>query len=754
MNKYRVSSAISVTGFAIAISIVILLGAFISNERSFDKHIDDLDNIYRIVRENDHAELPENVKESVIQNIPDVSTACHYRVDKEEILYNEKNYSGQIISTDNGFFKIFKPELTSGNIVDFSVAKNDILISESLAKTLFGDKNPLGKVINISHKKDVIIVGVIKDLPKQSSLWGNVICSTELRIRYSTNSTNGVRSLFYCTLLKTHKDTDVKKLEEKISEIVNNEPYYIANKKKIKVHLLKYKDTYFTPVRYDKLKHANVNLIYLLSLLSFVLLIFAVFNYVNFSIAETLSELNKIGVHQVFGASRNYIVKRFMGDSFFKLVLSVLLSIFFIILFNPILSNLLGKEISLSSLFVDEINLVYALLSFIGVIIVSALYPAILAIRSNPGLLIRNQITKSNKFSDIRTPLNIIQFAATIIVIISLITIKKQIYYINNKDLGFSTEQLVKIPVHYKLKDKVSAIIDKFNSLSVVKRACYSYGTPGSIWNSSSNNKLGRVNQIGANHTFLETFGIKLTSGRFLYPDEKKRVCVINKQAFIQAGWESYEGKKLFGAEVVGLIEDFHYNNLYRSIGALSIETTDRISHITVRLNAGNTSESMKQIKREFLAIAEGFDFNYTFYDHWYDQMYKQEEDRANAIQLLSILSIILSCLGLFGLADFTLKKRTKEIGIRKVNGASIFEVIVKLNTRFVKWVAVSFLIGAPIAFYVMEQWLESFAYKTSFSWWIFALAGIITLGIALLTVSWKCFSAATRNPVEAIRYE
>jgi putative ABC transport system permease protein len=210
----------------------------------------------------------------------------------------------------------------------------------------------------------------------------------------------------------------------------------------------------------------------------------------------------------------------------------------------------------------------------------------------------------------------------------------------------------------------------------------------------------------------------------------------------------------LFGAKVVGIVDDFNFRDLHNEVGALMIRNSDGISHLNVRLYPGDIHRTMKQIEEIFKDIAGNFNYEYRFYDGWMDTMYSKEENQARSIQFISILAMLLAALGMFGLASYSLKRRIKEIGIRKVNGAKISEVLVILNKDFVKWVAIAFLIATPTAWYAMHKWLENFAYKTTLSWWIFALAGLLALGIALLTVSWQSWRAATRNPVEALRYE
>jgi len=247
---------------------------------------------------------------------------------------------------------------------------------------------------------------------------------------------------------------------------------------------------------------------------------------------------------------------------------------------------------------------------------------------------------------------------------------------------------------------------------------------------------------------------LPILQGRNFYPGESQMACLVNKSALRQAEWETIEGKDFFGMKVVGLLDDFHFQDMYHEIGALMVVFGEDVSHVTVRVEPDNYSFTLEAIKNTFDEILPYHEFSYEFYDEFLGGMYQQEEKRAATMSIVAIIVLFITCIGLYGIVDFSMKKRVKEIGIRKVNGAKIWEVMAMLNMDFVKWVAIAFVIATPIAWYAMNQWLQSFAYRTAMSWWIFALAGIAVLGIALLTVSWQSWHAARKNPVEALRYE
>lgn len=752
--KNRTISFISISGFALASAIILLLVAFISNERSYDKDIPEVKNIYRVLANGDNASIPEDASILIKEQIPEVKEACNYYVGYLPAIFRDKSYPSKLICTDNNIFNFTGTELIAGNLDNFHIVPNQVVLIKSFAEKIFKDENPIGQTINLSHKEDVIVVAVINDFPVNRSLNGDVFCSNKLKVTYSAGGWDNKKIYYDNLLLKLIDNTSPKHVEEHLKPVINNlypDDYY----RKADTYMLSpFKDAYFTPINYDGLKHANVKLIDLLTWLTLCIFIFAFFNYINFTVARVTSEFKNVGIHQVLGASKLNVLKRFISEAFIQLIVSLIFAIFLIFLLKPLMEGLLGQEIVFDIL-LNSLPIMLAIaFSIILVAILAGSYPAYVALKAKPVSMLKSKITDLNKPHDLRMPLNIIQFAASIVAVVAFITISQQINYCKNKNLGFDTEQLVRIEVHYKIKEHLPALLEKIGSLKGVKSICPTHGTPWAIYSNSENEEFGRFDQISSNSHFLETFNIKLAEGRNFYENEKAETALINKRGIQQLGWNSFEGKKLFGAEVVGVIDDFNFQDLHSEVGALMIRNSTDLSHLNVRLYPGDISGTMKQIENVFGEIAGNFNYEYRFYDDWIDSMYKKEENQARSIQFVSILAMLLASFGMFGLASYSLKRRIKEIGIRKVNGAKISEVMTMLNKVFVKWVAIAFVIAVPIAYFVMNKWLENFAYKTTLSWWIFALAGMLALGIALLTVSWQTWKTASRNPVEALRYE
>jgi len=329
--------------------------------------------------------------------------------------------------------------------------------------------------------------------------------------------------------------------------------------------------------------------------------------------------------------------------------------------------------------------------------------------------------------------------------------------------LGFDREMLIRIDIPYQFQ-KAEVLRQEIGKLPFVKSSTMSNGCPGMInlkMGSNTGEKSFDINCIGVGDKYLETLGIELLAGRDFLSGDLNKACLINEEALKQFGWDSFEGKKYAngqdgGYNVLGIVKDFKFESFHQAVEPLALLLTgaDDGNVLSVRLSPGNFGQQIDQFKKIWKTISPYEPMSFMFYDDFFQSMYAKEEKLASSITFFSLIAIALTCMGILGQIFMICLNRVKEIGIRKINGAKVSEVLVLLNGDFVKWVAISFVIATPIAYYAMNKWLESFAYKTPLSWWIFALAGLLALGIALLTVSWQSWKAATRNPVEALRYE
>jgi putative ABC transport system permease protein len=739
--------------------MALIIIAFLIGEYSYDKSYPNLERIYRVFANDNVASLREDFRELFPEKYPSIEDACRYNNYNTTVTYEDKPFNGQMIVTDASFFNIFSTQFLIGNKNSSLVNLNDVVVTESFARKIFGEEDPMGKKLIAEYETPLVVSGIVKDFPIYSSIQGDFFTNSKLKIIYEGSSDGMGNDVNFFRMFILVKITDnISALEELLGGDLSRMQFKFGAIEKI--HLVPFAKSYFMQgIDRSQTQHSNLKLIRLLSLISSIIILLAVFNYINLTTATHTGRFKEIGIKKTIGATRWQIFLQFIAESFFVCFTSFLLALFLSSFWVPFFERFLGNKINLANLY-KPFWLVRLVFGVLAISLISGFYPALSISKLKPVIILgKRESVKHNSFT-LRAVLNVFQYAVSISLIIALIVLSRQIEYVRTKDYGYDTDKLLRVDVHWRLVDKTSVIKNELLSDPSIKSVCFSHGSPGSIYLSSSWEPLGGQNEIisvlTADSAFLKVFQIPVVKGRELLPSDFDKVCYINETAFKKTGWDSFEGKKFQRFEIVGIVKDFNYADLYNQIGPLAIPISSEmgVSHLTLRVSAENIPQTIKTLKETWEKVCPGHELKYQFYDEWLDSMYKSEERLTAAIRLFAVLAIIISCLGILGLAEFTIKRRIKEIGIRKVNGARITDVIALLNTDFIRWVLIAFIIAFPVSWYVMNIWLKNFAYRTTLSWWIFALAGMIALGIALLTVSWQSLRAAMRNPVEALRYE
>ncbi|HCY40086.1 MAG TPA: hypothetical protein DHV48_01815, partial [Prolixibacteraceae bacterium] len=660
--RNKVFSTITIGSFAVSIAVIILLTSFLVSEFGYDSHLKNVERIYRIKASKNEASVPEQARELLLNNIPEIETVTNFMTGNEPVVYNGTYFSTNVINSDEGLFSVLPIEFALGNPKGIFGDKKNVVITESLSKRIFGNENPVGKTLNISYKEDVQVVAVIKDFPEKSTLSGDMICSADLKLRFSRSCNNDNCTYFYNSLVLLKPGVSVETVSSKLTPLIPK----THEKDENEYSLTSYKNVYFdTSLSNDNLVHANIKLVRLLGWLTVVLLILAVFNYINLSVAHNTNRLKEFGIKQTLGARNFNVFIQFIGEAFFTTLAASFAALLIAWFLQPLFVKLFGKGFPVFGILGSPALILACLATLAGIAIISAAYPAWVATKVQAkDLLQKRGTTKAGGF-DLRKSLNIVQFAASIIILVSLMVITRQVKYAKNLDFGFSTEQLIKIPVHWQAAGKIDVLKERLNSIPGVESSCFTHGTPGGIFSYNQTDELGKVSNITSDYSFIETFGLKILEGRNFYVADKNNVCLINKTAMQQAGWESFEGKKMFGFDVVGLLDDFHYENLYNKIGALMITNARDVSHFNVRIRPQNLAQTLQEVEKGFKEVLPDYGFSFQFYDDYLDSMYQQEEKRADSIRVIAIIAILISCVGLIGLVEFSTKRRIKEIGIR-----------------------------------------------------------------------------------------
>jgi putative ABC transport system permease protein len=759
LTKEKSTSLILVAGFSISISIVLVLIAFLINEFSFDKGYPNIDNIYRIFANGNMASVREDFREYFLENYPEIEDVCRYNSYSSTITSNDKAFTGQMIITDSSFFNIFSTSFLTGNAHSSLNNPNDVVLTESFARKIFGNENPLGKTLIAEYKDPLVVSGLIKDIPDNSSIRGDFITNSILKIKYEGWSDGQGNNLYYSRLFcLINANANIPSLESQLTKTISSIKYSMGYPIK-SINLIPFSESYFMQgINRSLTNHANIRLIKLLLIVTSVIILLAIFNYISLTTASFTDRYKEIAVKKTIGASGGRVFLQFISESvlicFISFLFALLLSSFWI----PYFEEFLGVSVNLNVLY-RPVTLAFIIAGILLISVISGMYPALVISKLRPiNIFLKRGITRRSTFN-LRSVLSIFQNAVSVTLIIALIVITRQIDYVRTKDFGFDTDKLLRVDIHWRLAQKTRIIKEKLLLEPTIKNICFSHGTPGSIYSSSTwmlDDKKINMNDLTVDSSFFDVFRIPILKGRGFLPSDYGKVCYMNEEAFKTAGLDTFEGQKYIGMEIIGIVKDFHIADLHNQIEPVAIRFSSDmgVSNMTLRIDPVNIPKTINALKETWKTICPEYELRYNFYDEWLDSMYKSEERVVAAIRLFSVLAIMISCLGLIGIAQFTIRKKTKEIGLRKVNGARVSQIMVLLNLEFIKWVLFALLIAIPCSFFILTEWLESFAYKAELSWYVFTIGGIIAILLALFTISWQSWRAATRNPVEALRYE
>lgn len=761
INKKH-NSLISVLGLGIGFATVMLVGAYIINENSFDKFHQNYNQIYRIVNKTGNtAKLDKEYATSLVNTLPGIEKVCRMNI-FPAMLGNETNPVNvdKLVIADSSFFQIFSFPLISGSPVDVLNGPNKLVLSKSLAAKLFPNTSGVGKQVRIDMKEYCTVTGIMQDSPANSSIQPEAVVSLYTKNMrwtggeyWNNNGKFHIELFQYYILIRNEKDTlqSLKFLRNTYSEKWTKEAPNLTLQAFSNIH------STIGIEESGNIKHTNKSLLYLLISIGIVVLLLAIINTFNILLSESFEETKRTCILKSTGAAKHHIVWQGLCTISLTLFLALVVALFIIDITLPWFSIEVEQQISIKTFF----RLPYLLFvfgTFIVLNLVIGLYPSLHFAKANPIDLFCKRGFKNFSFIAISRGTLVFQFVAAIVLIVSVITIVRQTRFVKLHNLGYKPDYLLFIPIHYTFSKQTLTLKQELLKNPSILQATASFGAPGNVYSESDNTineKEMRYWEIKCDEDFFSTLGIKLKEGRFFLPSEKGRACIVNEMFYKKAEFKNLSTATCRNIPIVGIAKDFNTESLHNEItpGAIFFSDDD-LTCLSLRISSKDVPETLDYINKVWKSMCPDFALNYSFYDDIIEQEYRQEQRLVGTITASSVIAIFISCLGLLSMILFVVKRRTKEIGVRKINGANVPEMMFLLCKDFIKWVFVSFIIAIPIALYFMHKWLQSFAYKTELSWWIFILAGVISLGIALLTVSMQSWWAATRNPVESLRFE
>jgi len=770
---------INLLGFTIAFAITFLIFSWAGFELSYDNFYQNRNRIFRVLEkqnfkgQDEHylAQVPEYLSNTFEKAIPEVeASSCLLRTDNMRIRLSGENIEIEnVLFADNKVFEIFSFPFIAGKSENALSEPYSAVITNSTAIRLFhSGESALGKTIELENNKIYTIKGIIKDVPRNSHLQFNILLSLEER-KPQWNYKNGNHNASCYVLLRPN--ADVKSIDPKLQQLVKtwlpqNADFISFQLQPLRnIHL----DSMFTiwEINWNKFDRKYVNAFILVA---FLILLIVISNYINLTLAYSTKRNVEVGLKKIVGSGRRALIMQFFIETSSIIILSLIFALF---LFENLI-HFLQKSILRGFDFQYSGSSLQFIVSVVIVVVIAELagiYPSLIFTAFSPVSVLKNNITRKIKGYSLRRALTISQFVITIVLIIFLFTVIKQVSYLKTKNLGFNKENVVLLSANDYIRDHYDAIkAELLNNPSIHDVTFSNTQLSGSTWRNAIDFE-GRpaatkweMPYMTVDYNFFDFYKMSIVNGRNfspeLIPDKQGTAFIINESLARKLGFDDPIGKRFRNGgtqwgEIIGVVRDFNYSSLHDAIEPiLFYPSRNYLLGISVKIDGNNIPSTLKFLESKWAAYDPGHLFRYSFLDKTIGQFYTKEEDSGRLIILFACISIFLSVIGLYGMASFLVKRRTKEIGIRKINGATVSEILVMLNAEFISWVAVAFLTACPVGWFIMHKWLQNFAYKTSISWWIFALAGIITLGIALITVSWKSLQAAKRNPVEALRYE
>ncbi|MDD4602186.1 MAG: ABC transporter permease [Bacteroidales bacterium] len=784
--RQRTGSLINIIGFSISLASCLVIILFVQYELSFDKYNKNYKSIYRLLKTRDGERMPNHpiVFFNALQNnIPELQkgTTVFFRGGSQEFVKvnNSNFFFNGIVFTTPKFFSIFSVDFIQGNSQNALPGANKVVLTESAARKMFGNVNPTGQLIKYLNKFDLEVTGIIKDIPKTSHFPVDMLVSAETQNsinKYMTESWNNSSTSFYYLLPAS---TNIPQLEQKIRAQYMTSRGLKEMKTVYQIQPLSEIHLYSSDTLWDSAIRGDIRVVKAFVIIAFFILCIACFNYINLSLALSGKSDFYTGIQKAMGADNKNIFASTITESLVLVAICSFLAVLATALVLPYFNQMMGASIQIS-LSKGGVCAVVVLLAFFAVLIPSSIQ-SWFRTRINPSTILsikRNfQYSKATRgYSWISRSLTVLQLTISIVLISVVIIVYRQTTFVMDQQLGFNKSQLleIKTPFDENTANRYRLLKEQLTQLPEVKDFGASWNSPAENINNYGYLEIeikGKKTQVQFGQLPMDAGYLRVLEAGFilgknldpsLSSDSNK--IIINKAGMDALGLNNPIGQKvknLFwgnevkSAEIAGVIENIQYESLQEITQPACFYLCQcEFPEVIVRLNPGNISQTLKKIEGAWNKIEPGIPFQYEFVKDKLQTNYKKDIRTKNVLACMALIAILISMLGVFGLAAFTAQGRIKEIGIRKVNGARLAEIMILLDKVFVKWVFIAFIIAMPIAIYAMNKWLENFAYKIGLQWWFFALAGFIVMVIALLTVSWQTWRVATRNPVEALNYE
>ncbi len=805
LYRNKLTSFINICGLALAIACSLLIYIFIKDELSYDRHHAKADQIYRVTRSFHSPDGDVNLHLSsvappigpLIKNdfgqIKEVARAINYNIViglEEDGELKMSNPEQNLFIVEPSLFRIMDINVKSGNAEASLSRPFTVMLSEKTAMRYFNSTNIIGKRLRANNQFDLEVTGVYEDFPHQSH-WhpelmvsfsslddDNVYGRTRLETSWGKNA--------FGTYILLEQGADPSKLEKELPAFIDKHfgTYARANwgvpaewvaSKSTTLYLQKLTDIHLHSHLDDEIEvNGNIRSVYMMGVIGLFIILIAGFNFINLSTARATKRAKEVGLRKVVGAFRNQLIAQYLSESILIAMLSLILALALSAAGLGLLNDFTGKELSLN-VFLNPLFLGGLLLFAILIGVLAGVYPAFVISGFKPALTLKGQQGSARGKAGLRRGLVVAQFSISIVLIIATIITFQQLHFINTRDLGYQKDQLITLPHYAELSESYDAFYNEVTTSTLVRnvgrssriptgRLLDSFGTAKVIKGDSMVSAPVDLKTIAIDPEFFSTYGIEMAAGRNFSKSiatDDTLAFIINEAAARALGWSDYrshldEDFEYGGTrgKLIGVVKDFHFESLHEKIRPMIFQGTNRFNALSIRIEGGNTQEGLRFLEAKWKEFLPARPFNYQFLTEQYRALYEDEQKQSQLFTTFSCLAIFIACLGLFGLATFNTTQRVKEIGIRKVLGASVPHILGLLSKEIVILILISNLIAWPVAFYFMRDWLESFAYHIDINIVVFILSAFVAVAISIITVSAQTIKAATSNPAHTLKYE
>ncbi len=803
LGKHKFYALINIFGLSVGVAVCIIIALFVVNELSYDRHHEHAHRIYRIKSEiifgGNHMNMlftPAPLAAALQEEFPEVAAAVHFRQHGSYLVKREtENMKEQnVVWAGKEFFNIFTAPLLEGNPEGILDAPNTMAVSERTAKKFFPGENALGQTLILDNQSNFKITGVYENMPANSHFDFDFILAAEGLPE--AKETFWLSNNFQ-TYLLLHEGADAGALNAKLPQMVAThiEPQLIQvidvtldkfneSGNKIEYSLQPLSDVHLKSNLTGEFKPGfSMTYVYMFVAIALFILLIACINFMNLSTARSANRAKEVGVRKVMGSGRLHLIRQFLAESTLLSVLAFLIAIGIAWLLLPLFNGLAGRNLSIP----------FSSVSFYGILMIGAvltgllagIYPAFFLSAFKPVSVLKGQVSLGMRSGFVRSSLVVFQFTVSIILIIATIAVFSQLNYIQNKKIGFNKDQVIMVEDAYTLGDQRLAYKNEILNHGMIVSGTFSGYLPVSdTWRSdnpwwvegrdpSQQENMVSLQNWSVDHDYITTLGMTMKEGRDFsldFPSDSSAV-ILNETAVRSFNFDGDPiGKRIatFGGEnrefdrdnleiltVIGIVDNFHFESLKADIGPVMLFLSSRPQgFISFRFQSADTKAVVGLLESKWREMAPGQPFTYSFLDDSFGRMYAAETRLGKVFAVFAGFAIVIACLGLFALAAFMAEQRTKEIGIRKVLGATVSGIVGLLSKDFVKLLLIAIAIASPLAWWAMNRWLEDFAYRIEIQWWMFAMAGLSAVAIALLTVSYQAIRAAIANPVDSLRDE